>query len=161
MIVDKKIIKIISDGQEMAEGKYMDNTVWTKSPPAIIVNVTDTSWFNKKTYSQADILPLGYAIKNLKDTQSAWIAMPLSAEYGRDFQLVAEIAGLTLKQYTDGDTYLKTDKWQFISLINPVEGATRVFVANTTSSMAPKLKAVIIDKSTYAEEKEILKKLVL
>lgn len=161
MLVDKKIIKIISDGQEIAEGKYMDNTVWTKSPPAIIVNVTDTSWFDKKTYSQADILPLGYVIKNLKDTQSVWVAMPLSAEYGKDFQLVGEVAGLTLKQYTDGDTYLKTDKWQFISLRPTIEGSVKTYVANTTSSMAPKLKAVIIDKSTYAEEKEILKKLVL
>lgn len=159
MIVDNKIIKIISDGQEMAEGKYMDNTVWTKSPPAIIVNVTDTSWFDKKTYSQTDILPLGYVIKNLKDTQSVWVAMPLSAEYGRDFQLVGEVAGLTIKQPIS-DNYLKTDKWQFISLIPPMEYMS-TYVANTTSSMAPKLKAVIIDKSTYAEEKEILKKLVL
>lgn len=161
MLVDEKIIKIISDGQEMAEGKYMDNTVWTKSPPAIIVNVTDTRWFNRKTYSQADILPLGYVIKNLKDTQSVWVAMPLSAEYGKDFQLVAEIAGLTIKQYKNKDTYLKTDKWQFISLRPIIEGTVKTYVANTTSSMAPKLKAVIIDKSTYAEEKEILKKLTL
>jgi hypothetical protein len=159
MLVDKKIIKIISDEQEMAEGKYMDNTVWTKSPPAIIVNVTDTSWFNKKTYSQTDILPLGYVVKNLKDTQSVWIAMPLSAEYRTDFQLVGEVAGLTIKQPIS-DNYLKTDKWQFISLIPPFEYMS-TYVANTTSSMAPKLKAVIIDKSTYAEEKEILKKLVL
>lgn len=159
MLVDKKIIKIISDEQEMAEGKYMDNTVWTKSPPAIIVNVTDTSWFNKKTYSQTDILPLGYVVKNLKDTQSVWIAMPLSAEYRTDFQLVGEVTGLTIKQPIS-DNYLKTDKWQFISLIPPFEYMS-TYVANTTSSMAPKLKAVIIDKSTYAEEKEILKKLVL
>lgn len=161
MIVDKKIIKIINGGQEIAEGKYMDNTVWTKSPPAIIVNVTDTSWFDKRTYSQTDILPLGYAIKNLKDTQSAWIAMPLSAEYGKDFQLVGEVAGLTIKQYKNEDTYLKTDKWQFISLRPSIEGTVKTYIANTTSSMAPKLKAVIIDKSTYAEEKEILKKLTL
>ena len=161
MIVDKKIIKIINGGQEMAEGKYMDNTVWTKSPSAIIVNVTDTSWFDKKSYSQTDILPLGYVIKNLKDTQSVWVAMPLSAEYGKDFQVVVEFSGLTLKQYVSDDQKLETDKWQFISLINPIEGATRVFVANATSAMAPKLKAVIIDKSTYAEEKEILKKLTL
>ena len=161
MIIDKKIIKIISDEQEMAEGKYMDNTVWTKSPPAIIVNVTDTSWFDRKTYSEDELLPIAYVIKKLKDTQSAWVAMPLSAEYGKDFQLVVEFWGLTLKQYAGDDQELKTDKWHFISLINPVEGATRVFVANTTSSMAPKLKAVIIDRSTYAEEKEILKKLVL
>ena len=159
MIVDKKIIKIISDGQEMAEGKHMDNTVWTKSPPAIIVDVTDTSWFDKKTYSQTDILPLGYVIKNLKDTQSVWIAMPLSAVYRTDFQLVGEVAGLVIKQPIS-DNYLKTDKWQFISLIPPMEYMS-TYVANTTSSMAPKLKAVIIDKSTYAEEKEILKKLTL
>lgn len=159
MLIDEKIIKIINGGQEIAEGKYMDNTVWTKSPPAIIVNVTDTSWFNKKTYSQADILPLGYVIKNLKPTQSAWIAMPLSAVYRTDFQLVGEVAGLTIKQPIS-DNYLKTDKWQFISLIPPLEYMS-TYVANTTSSMAPKLKAVIIDKSTYAEEKEILKKLVL
>lgn len=159
MLVDKKIIKIISDEQEMAEGKYMDNTVWTKSPPAIIVNVTDTSWFNKKTYSQTDILPLGYVVKNLKDTQSVWIAMPLSAEYRTDFQLVEEVVGLVVEQPIS-DNYLKTDKWQFISLIPPFE-YMNTYVANTTSSMAPKLKAVIIDKSTYAEEKEILKKLVL
>ena len=160
MLIDKSITKALCNGEEIVEGKHMGKTVWTKSPPAIIVNVTDTSWFDKRTYSQTDILPLGYAIKNLKDTQSAWIAMPLSAEYGRDFQLVAEIAGLTLKQYTDGDTYLKTDKWRFISLIPPLEYMS-TYVANTTSSMAPKLKAVIIDKSTHAEEKEILKKLVL
>lgn len=160
MIVDKKIIKIISDGQEMAEGKYMDNTVWTKSPPAIIVNVTDTSWFDKKTYSQADILPLGYVVKNLKDTQSVWIAVPLSAEYGTDFQLVGEAAGMLIKIPRVEDDWLKTDKWQFISLIPPMEYMS-TYVANTTSSMAPKLKAVIIDKSTYAEEKEILKKLTL
>lgn len=160
MIVDKKIIKIINDGQEMAEGKYMDNTVWTKSPPAIIVNVTDTSWFNKKAYSQADILPLGYVIKNLKDTQSVWVAMPLSAEYGKDFQLVGEVAGMVIKQPKVEDDWLKTDKWRFISLIPPLEYMS-TYVANTTSSMAPKLKAVIIDKSTYAEEKEILKKLTL
>lgn len=159
MLIDEKIIKIMSGGQEIAEGKYMDNTVWTKSPPAIIVNVTDTSWFNKKAYSQADILPLGYVIKNLKDTQSVWVAMPLSAEYGKDFQLVGEVAGLTIKQ-SISDNYLKTDKWQFISLIPPLEYMS-TYVANTTSSMAPKLKAVIIDKSTYAEEKEILKKLTL
>lgn len=159
MIVDKKIIKIINDGQEMAEGKYMDNTVWTKSPPAIIVNVTDTSWFDRKTYSQADILPLGYVIKNLKDTQSVWIAMPLSAVYRTDFQLVGEAAGMVISQPISDD-YLKTDKWQFISLIPPFEYMS-TYVANTTSSMAPKLKAVIIDKSTYAEEKEILKKLTL
>lgn len=161
MLVDKKIIKIISDEQEMAEGKYMDKTVWTKSPPAIIVNVTDTSWFDRKTYSEDGLLPLGYVIKNLKDTQSVWVAMPLSAEYGKDFQLVAEIAGLTIKQYKNEDTYLKTDKWQFISLRPSIEGTVKTYVANTTSSMAPRLKAVIIDKSTYAEEKEILKKLVL
>lgn len=161
MLIDKSITKALCNGEEIAEVKYMDKTVWTKSPTAIIVNVTDTSWFDRKTYSEYELLPIAYVIKNLKDTQSAWVAMPLSAEYGKDFQLVAEIAGLTIKQYTDGDTYLKTDKWQFISLINPIEGATRTFVANTTSAMAPKLKAVIIDKSTYAEEKEILKKLVL
>lgn len=161
MIVDKKIIKIINGGQEITEVKHMEETIWTKSPPAIIVDVTDTSWFDKKAYSQADILPLGYVIKNLKDTQSVWIAMPLSAVYGKDFQLVGEVAGLTLKQYTYGDTYLKTDKWQFISLRPSIEGTVKTYVANTTSSMAPKLKAVIIDKSTYAEEKEILKKLVL
>lgn len=160
MIVDKKIIKIINGGQEMAEGKYMDNTVWTKSPPAIIVNVTDTSWFDRKTYSKDELLPLGYVIKNLKDTQSVWVAMPLSAEYGKDFRLVAEIAGLAINQPTAEDTYLKTDKWQFISLIPPTEYIS-TYVANTTSSMAPKLKAVIVDKSTYAEEKEILKKLTL
>ena len=159
MLVDEKIIKIIN-GEEIAEGKHMEKTIWTKSPPAIIVNVTDTSWFDKKAYSQADILPLGYVIKNLKDTQSAWVAMPLSAEYGKDFQLVAEIAGLTIKQPTDENTCLKTDKWQFISLIPPLEYMS-TYVANTTSSMAPKLKAVIIDRSTYAEEKEILKKLTL
>lgn len=161
MLVDEKIIKIINDGQEMAEGKYMDNTVWTKSPPAIIVNVTDTSWFDKRTYSQTDILPLGYAIKNLKDTQSAWIAMPLSAVYGKDFQLAVTVAGMTISQPTDGDTYLKTDKWQFISLMVPYDLSVKIYDVNTTSSMAPKLKAVIIDRSTYAEEKEILKKLVL
>lgn len=160
MIVDKKIIKIINGGQEMAEGKYMDNTVWTKSPPDIIVNVTDTSWFDRKTYSKDELLPLGYVIKNLKDTQSVWVAMPLSAEYGKDFRLVAEIAGLAINQPTAEDTYLKTDKWQFISLIPPTEYIS-TYVANTTSSMAPKLKAVIVDKSTYAEEKEILKKLTL
>lgn len=160
MIVDKKIIKIINGGQEMAEGKYMDNTVWTKSPSAIIVNVTDTSWFDKRTYSQTDILPLGYVIKNLKDTQSAWIAMPLSAVYGKDFQLVGEAAGLTIKMPEVEDDLLKTDKWRFISLIPPLEYMS-TYVANTTSSMAPKLKAVIIDKSTFAEEKEILKKLTL
>lgn len=161
MLVDKKIIKIINGGQEIAEGKHMGKTVWTKSPPAIIVNVTDTSWFDKKAFSGEKILPLGYVVKNLKPTQSVWIAMPLSAEYGKDFQLVAEIAGLTLKQYTDGDTYLKTDKWQFISLRPTIEGSVKTYVANTTSAMTPKLKAVIIDKSTYAEEKEILKKLTL
>ena len=139
----------------------MEKTIWTKSPPAIIVNVTDTSWFDKKAFSGKDILPLGYVVKNLKPTQSVWVAMPLSAEYGKDFQLVAEIAGLTLKQYTDEDTYLKTDKWQFISLRLSIEGTVKTYVANTTSSMAPRLKAVIIDKSTYAEEKEILKKLTL
>lgn len=160
MLVDKKIIKIINGGQEIVEGKHMGKTVWTKSPPAIIVDVTDTSWFDKKTYSQMDILPLGYVIKNLKDTQSIWIAMPLSAEYRKDFQLVAEVAGLTINQPTDENNYLKTDKWQFISLIPPLEYMSTC-VANTTSSMAPKLKAVIIDKSTYAEEKEILKKLTL
>ena len=160
MLVDKKIIKIISDEQEMAEGKYMDNTVWTKSPPAIIVNVTDTSWFNKKTYSQTDILPLGYVVKNLKDTHSVWVAMPLSAEYGKDFQLVGETAGLVIRMPKVEDDWLKTDKWRFISLIPPLEYMS-TYVANTTSSMAPKLKAVIIDRSTYAEEKEILKKLVL
>lgn len=161
MLVDEKIIKIVGNEYEIAEVKYMDKTVWTKSPPAIIVDVTDTSWFDKKTYSQTDILPLGYVVKNLKDTQSVWVAMPISAEYGKDFQLVAEIAGLTIKQYTDEDTYLKTDKWQFISLRPFIETSLKMYVANTTSSMAPKLKAVIIDKSTYAEEKEILKKLVL
>jgi hypothetical protein len=161
LLIDKSITKALCNEAEIEEVRYMEKTIWTKSPPAIIVNVTDTSWFDKRTYSQTDILPLGYAIKNLKDTQSAWIAMPLSAEYGRDFQLVAEIAGLTLKQYTDGDTYLKTDKWQFISLRPSIEGSVKTYVANTTSSMAPKLKAVIIDKSTHAEEKEILKKLVL
>lgn len=160
MLVDEKIIKIISDGQEMAEGKHMGKTVWTKSPPALIVNVTDTKWFEKKTYSQADILPLGYVIKNLKDTQSVWVAMPLSAEYGKDFQLAAEAAGLTMKQYKNEDAYLKTDKWQFISL-TPLFEYLDTYIANTTSSMAPKLKAVIIDRSTFAEEKEILKKLTL
>lgn len=160
MIVDKKIIKIISDEQEIAEGKHMEKTIWTKSPPAIIVNVTDTSWFDKKTYSQADILPLGYVVKNLKDTQSVWIAMPLSAEYGTDFQLVGEVAGMVIKVPKVEDDWLKTDKWRFISLIPPLEYMS-TYVANTTSSMAPKLKAVIIDKSTYEEEKEILKKLVL
>lgn len=161
MLVDKKVIKIISGGQEMAEGKYMDNTVWTKSPPAIIVNVADTTWFDKRTYSQTNILPLGYVIKNLKDTQSAWIAMPLSAVYRTDFQLVGEVAGLVISQPKVEDNWLKTDKWQFISLRPSIEGTVKTYVANTTSSMAPKLKAVIIDKSTYAEEKEILKKLVL
>lgn len=161
MLIDKSIAKALCNGEEIVEGKYMGKTIWTKSPPAIIVNVTDTKWFEKKTYSQADILPLGYVIKNLKDTQSVWVAMPLSAEYGKDFQVVVEFLGLTLKQYVSDDQKLETDKWQFISLINPIEGATRVFVANATSAMAPKLKAVIIDKSTYAEEKEILKKLVL
>lgn len=160
MLVDKKIIKIISDGQEIIEGKHMGKTIWTKSPPAIIVNVTDTSWFDKKAFSGEKILPLGYAIKNLKDTQSVWIAMPLSAVYRTDFQLAAEVAGLTLSMPIDGDRYLKTDKWQLISLIPPMEYMS-TYVANTTSSMAPKLKAVIIDKSTYAEEKEILKKLTL
>lgn len=160
MLVDEKIIKIINDGQEMAEGKYMDNTVWTKSPPAIIVNVTDTSWFERKTYSKTDILPIGYVIKNLKDTQSVWIAMPLSTVYGKDFQLVGEVAGMVIKQPKVEDDWLKTDKWLFISLIPPLE-YMNTYVANTTSSMAPKLKAVIIDKSTRAEEKEILKKLVL
>lgn len=160
MLVDEKIIKIINGEQEIAEGKHMGKTIWSKSPPAIIVNVTDTGWFDKKTYSQADILPIGYVIKNLKDTQSVWVAMPLSAEYGKDFQLVVEFLGLTLKQYASDDQKLKTDKWQFISLIPPLEHMS-TYVANTTSSMAPKLKAVIIDRSTYAEEKEILKKLVL
>lgn len=160
MLVDEKIIKIINGGQKIAEGKHMGKTVWTKSPPAIIVNVTDTSWFDRKTYSKDELLPLGYVIKNLKDTQSVWVAMPLSAEYGKDFRLVAEIAGLTINQPTAEDTYLKTDKWQFISLIPPAEYIS-TYVANTTSSMAPKLKAVIVDKSTYAEEKEILKKLTL
>lgn len=159
MLIDKSITKALCNGEEIVEGKYMDNTVWTKSPPAIIVNVTDTSWFDRKTYSKDKLLPLGYVIKNLKDTQSAWIAMPLSAEYGTDFQLVEEVAGLTIKQPIS-DNYLKTDKWQFISLIPPMEYMS-TYVANTTSSMAPKLKAVIIDKSTYAEEKEILKKLTL
>lgn len=161
MLIDEKITKIIGGGFEIAEVKYMGKTIWTKSPPAIIVNVTDTSWFDKKTYSQTDILPLGYVIKNLKPTQSVWIAMPLSAVYGKDFQLVAEIAGLTLKQYTDGDAYLKTGKWQFISLRPAIKESVKTYVANTTSSMAPKLKAVIIDKSTYAEEQEILKRLKL
>lgn len=161
MLIDEKIIKIISDGQEMAEGKYMDNTVWTKSPPAIIVNVTDTSWFDKKAFSGEKILPLGYVVKNLKDTQSVWIAMPLSAVYGKDFQLAVTVAGVTMNQYTDGDRYLKTDKWQFVSLMVPFDLSIKIYDVNTTSSMAPKLKAVIIDKSTYAEEKEILKKLVL
>lgn len=160
MIVDKKIIKIISDGQEIAEGKHMEKTVWTKSPPAIIVNVTDTSWFDKKAFSGEKILPLGYVVKNLKDTQSVWVAMPLSAVYGKDFQLVAEVSGLTMKIPKVEDDWLKTDKWRFISLIPPMEYMS-TYVANTTSSMAPKLKAVIIDRSTYAEEKEILKKLVL
>lgn len=159
MIIDEKITKIIGGGFEIAEVKHMGKTIWTKSPPAIIVDVTDTSWFDKRTYSETDILPLGYAIKNLKDTQSVWIAMPLSAEYRTDFQLVGEVAGLVIKQPIS-DNYLKTDKWQFISLISPLEYMS-TYVANTTSSMAPKLKAVIIDKSTYAEEKEILKKLVL
>lgn len=161
MLIDKSITKALCNGEEIVEGKHMGKTVWTKSPPAIIVDVTDTSWFDKKTYSQTDILPLGYVIKNLKDTQSIWIAMPLSAEYRKDFQLVAEIAGLTINQPTDENTYLKTDKWQFISLRPSIEGTVKTYVANTTSSLAPKLKAVIIDKSTYAEEKEILKKLTL
>lgn len=161
MLIDKSITKALCNEAKIEEVRYMEKTVWTKSPPAIIVNVTDTSWFDRKTYSKDELLPIAYVIKNLKDTQSAWVAMPLSAEYGKDFQMVVEFSGLTLKQYVGDDQELKTDKWHFISLINPVEGATRVFVANTTSSMAPKLKAVIIDKSTYAEEKEILKKLVL
>jgi hypothetical protein len=161
LLIDKSITKALCNEAEIEEVRYMEKTIWTKSPPAIIVNVTDTSWFDRKTYSEDELLPIAYVIKNLKDTQSAWIAMPISAEYGKDFQLVVEFLGLTLKQYASDDQKLKTDKWQFISLINPIEGATRVFVANTTSSMAPKLKVVIIDKSTYAEEKEILKKLVL
>lgn len=161
MLIDKSITKALCNEAEIEEVRYMEKTIWTKSPPAIIVDVTDTSWFDKKTYSQTDILPLGYVVKNLKDTQSVWIAMPLSAEYNKDFQLVGEVAGLVIKQPTNEDTYLKTDKWQFISLRPFIETSLKTYVANTTSSMAPKLKAVIIDKSTYAEEKEILKKLVL
>lgn len=161
MLIDKSITKALCNGEEIVEGKHMEKTIWTKSPPAIIVNVTDTSWFDKKAFSGEKILPLGYAIKNLKDTQSVWVAMPLSAVYGKDFQLVAEIAGLTISQPIDGDRYLKTDKWQFVSLTVPFDLSVKIYDVNTTSSMAPKLKAVIIDKSTYAEEKEILKKLVL
>lgn len=161
MLIDKSITKALCNEAEIEEVRYMEKTIWTKSPPAIIVDVTDTSWFDKKTYSQTDILPLGYVVKNLKDTQSVWIAMPLSAEYNKDFQLVGEVSGLVIKQPTIEDTYLKTDKWQFISLRPFIETSLKTYVANTTSSMAPKLKAVIIDKSTYAEEKEILKKLVL
>lgn len=159
MLIDKSITKALCNGEEIVEGKHMDNTVWTKSPPAIIVDVTDTSWFDKKAFSGEKILPLGYVVKNLKDTQSVWVAMPLSAVYRTDFQLVGEVAGMVISQPIS-DNYLKTDKWQFISLIPPFEYMS-TYVANTTSSMAPKLKAVIIDKSTYAEEKEILKKLVL
>lgn len=161
MLIDEKITKIIGGGFEIAEVKYMGKTVWTKSPPAIIVNVTDTSWFDKKAFSGEKILPLGYVIKNLKPTQSVWIAMPLSAVYRTDFQLAVTVAGLTMSMPIEGDRYLKTDKWQFVSLMSPYDTSIKTFDVNTTSSMAPKLKAVIIDKSTYAEEKEILKRLKL